>query len=92
MAQALGDPVYQIMDAVKVALECTPPELSSDIADKGIVMTGGGSMLRNLDAVISYGTGLPVFVAEDSLFCVVKGTGIVLENPEKYPNVLFKQN
>ena len=92
MAQALGDPVYQIMEAVKVALECTPPELSADIADKGIVMTGGGSNLRNLDAVISYGTGLPVFVAEDSLFCVAKGTGIVLENPAKYSNILFKQN
>ncbi len=92
MAQALADPVYQIMEAVKVALECTPPELSSDIADKGIVMTGGGSMLRHLDAVISYATGLPVIVAEDSLFCVAKGTGIVLENPSEYRNVLFKQH
>jgi rod shape-determining protein MreB len=90
-AEALTEPVYQIVEAVKVALESTPPELSSDIADKGIVLTGGGAMLHNLDKVLSQATGLPVFIAEEPLNCVALGTGRVVENPEPYRHVLFKE-
>jgi len=92
IAESLYEPVSQIVEAVKVALECTPPELSSDIVDKGIVMTGGGSLLRKLDLVLSNATGLPVFVGDDPLSCVALGTGKVLENPEAFKHVLFKQD
>jgi len=91
IAESLIEPVSQIVEAVKVALECTPPELSSDIVDKGIVMTGGGSLLKNLSYVIKEATHLPVFVAEDALSCVALGTGRVLENFDKLKHVLFKQ-
>jgi rod shape-determining protein MreB len=91
ISEALIEPVTQIIEAVKTALECTPPELSSDIVDKGIVMSGGGSLLKHLDVVLSQATGLPVFVAEDALSCVAMGTGKVLENPETLKHVLFKQ-
>jgi rod shape-determining protein MreB len=92
IAEALTDPVNQIIEAVKVALESTPPELSSDIVDKGIVLSGGGSLLKHLDLVLSQATGLPVFVAEDALSCVANGTGKVLENPDMLRHVLFKQD
>lgn len=91
ISEALQEPVAQIIEAVKVALESTPPELSSDIVDKGIVMTGGGSLLKHLDLVLSQATGLPVFVADDPLSCVAMGTGKVLENPDTLKHVLFKQ-
>ncbi len=91
VAEALAEPVHQIIEAVKVALESTPPELASDIVDKGIVMTGGGSMIRKLDLVISSATGLPVFLADDPLCCVALGTGKVLENLESFRGVLFRQ-
>lgn len=91
IAESLMEPVSQIVEAVKIALECTPPELSSDIVDKGIVMSGGGALLHNLDIVLREATGLPVFVADDPLSCVVLGTGKVLENPKKLKHVLFKQ-
>lgn len=90
IAEALVEPVREIIEAVKVALESTPPELSSDIVDKGIVMTGGGSQLKNLDLVLSEATGLPVFIGEDPLSCVALGTGIVLADPQSYRHVLFK--
>jgi len=92
IAESLVEPVSQIVEAVKVALECTPPELSSDIVDKGIVMTGGGSLLKGLDRVISEATQLPVFVAEQSLSCVALGTGKVLEEFARFKHVLFKQD
>lgn len=91
IAESLMEPVSQIVEAVKIALECTPPELSSDIVDKGIVMTGGGALLKNLDLVLREATGLPVFVADDPLACVALGTGKVLENRKKFKHVLFKQ-
>ncbi len=90
-AHALADPVNAIIDAVRTALELTPPELSSDISDKGIAMTGGGSMLKHLDSVISFATGLPVFVVDDPLPCVALGTGKALENLDAFSTVLFKQ-
>jgi rod shape-determining protein MreB len=92
IAESLQEPVAQIIEAVKVALEKTPPELSSDIIDKGIILTGGGALLHNLDYVIREATGLPVFVADDALSCVAIGTGKVLENMDKFQHVLFKQD
>jgi rod shape-determining protein MreB len=78
--QALSEPVAGIVEAVKITLEKTPPELASDIMDRGIVMTGGGSLLRNLDQLLSHETGMPVYVAEDALSCVALGTGKAVEN------------
>jgi rod shape-determining protein MreB len=92
IAESLVETVSQIVEAVKIALECTPPELSSDIADKGIVMTGGGSLLRNLNYVVGSATKLPVFVAEHALSCVALGTGRVLEDFSRLKHVLFKQD
>lgn len=91
IAEALIEPIGQIIEAVKVALECTPPELSSDIVDKGIVLSGGGSQLRNLDLMLSNATSLPVFVAKDPLTCVAVGSGKVLESPDQLRHVLFRQ-
>lgn len=76
--EALSEGVGVILNAIHAALEKTPPEISSDIVDKGIVLTGGGAMLRNLDKYIREETGLPVTVAEDPLSCVVLGTGKML--------------
>jgi len=92
IAESLVEPVNQIVEAVKIALECTPPELSSDIVDKGIVMTGGGSLLNNLDHVLREATKLPVFVADQALSCVALGSGKVLEDYQKLKHVLFKQD
>ncbi|MCC8369232.1 MAG: rod shape-determining protein [Rickettsia endosymbiont of Oxypoda opaca] len=92
IADSLVEPVNQIIEAVKVALECTPPELSSDIVDKGIVLTGGGALLKNLDYVLSEATKLPVIVADQALSCVALGTGKVLEDFAKLKHVLFKQD
>jgi rod shape-determining protein MreB len=79
ISEALAEPVSQIVEAVKVALENTAPELSGDIVDKGIVLTGGGALLSNLDYVLRYATGLPVIVADDALMCVALGSGQALE-------------
>ena len=84
---ALSEPVSAIVDAVKVTLEKTPPELSVDIMDRGIVMTGGGSQLRRLDKLLTKETGMPVIVAEDALDCVAKGTGLVAEDLETMKRV-----
>jgi rod shape-determining protein MreB len=81
-ADAVAEPVASIIEAVKVALEATPPELAADIADKGIMLTGGGALLRGLDVEISEHTGLPVTVADDPLSCVALGCGKVLEHPK----------
>ena len=88
MAEALSEPVNQIIDAVKVALEHTAPELAADIVDKGIVLTGGGALLTNLDYVLRHSTGLPVSIADDPLSCVALGTGRALEELPKLRNVL----
>ena len=77
--EAISDPLLSIVAAVKSALEQTPPELSSDIAERGIVITGGRALLRNLDKLLAQETGLPVVVAEDPLTCVTRGGGKVLE-------------
>ena len=88
IAEGLADPVAQIVEAVKVALENTAPELAADIVDKGIVLTGGGALLANLDQVLRNATGLPVSIAENPLACVVKGTGRALEDLSTFKNVL----
>ncbi len=75
---ALADPVSSIIEAIKVTLEKSPPELAADIMDKGIVMTGGGALLHGLDALVSKETGMPVIITENSLDCVALGTGKVL--------------
>lgn len=92
IAESLVEPVSQIVEAVKIALECTPPELSSDIVDRGIVLTGGGALLKNLDYVLREATKLPVFIADQALSCVALGTGRVLEDFSKLKHVLFKQD
>ncbi|OGD70468.1 rod shape-determining protein [Candidatus Collierbacteria bacterium RIFCSPLOWO2_01_FULL_50_23] len=82
--EAISDPLGRIINMVKSVLEEVPPELSSDIIDKGIVMSGGTATLRNFDKLLTHETGVPAFVAEDPLRCVVKGTGVALENLELY--------
>ena len=79
VSEALLEPVRAIVEATKISLERTPPELSSDLIEHGIVMAGGGSLLRGLDKLISEETGLPVHVADDPLTAVAKGTGKVLD-------------
>ena len=88
IADALQEPVSQIIEAVKVALEATPPELAADIVDKGIVLTGGGALLTNLDLVLREETGLPVSIADEPLSCVALGTGKVLEHINTHKQVL----
>ncbi|HEU4698690.1 MAG TPA: rod shape-determining protein [Gemmatimonadales bacterium] len=85
---AIQEPVTQILNAVRHALELTPPELASDILEHGIVLTGGGALLRGLDQLILFETGLPVRVAEDPLTCVVRGAGRILDEPDRYGGVL----
>ena len=80
----IAEPVANIVDAVRNTLERTPPELASDIIDHGIIMTGGSSLLRNLDKLISRETGMPVYVSDEALACVVLGTGICVENIDTY--------
>jgi rod shape-determining protein MreB len=82
ICEALAEPVNTVVEAVKIALESTPPELSADIVDKGIVMTGGGALLTNLDLLLREATGLPVMLAEDPLTAVVLGTGRCLDELE----------
>jgi len=88
VAEALAEPVAQIVESVKVALENTAPELAADIVDKGIVLTGGGALLKNLDQVLREATGLPVSVAEEPLACVAKGSGRALDDLQKFKGVL----
>ncbi len=77
--EALSEPVNAVVESVKIALERTPPELAADIVDKGIVLVGGGSLLRNLDVLLREVTGLPVMLAEDPLMAVAIGTGWTLD-------------
>jgi rod shape-determining protein MreB len=87
--RALSEPVYGILEAVKVTLEKTPPELAADIMDRGIIMTGGGSLLRGLDRLLNKETGMPVNIAEDPLTCVGVGTGKALESIDLLKRVLM---
>jgi rod shape-determining protein MreB len=89
--EALDEAIHAIVEAVKVALERTPPELASDILDRGIVLTGGGALLKNLDERMREDTSLPIHIAEDPLTCVVRGCGAILEEFERFEKVLLKQ-
>ncbi|WP_287758946.1 rod shape-determining protein [Burkholderia sp.] len=85
--EALTDPLNQIVSSVKIALEQTPPELGADIAERGMMLTGGGALLRDLDRLLAEETGLPVLVAEDPLTCVVRGSGMALERMDKLGSI-----
>ena len=87
--EALGRSIKAMVEQIKVILEITPPELVADIYQRGIILTGGGALLRGLDAAISRGTGLPVKVAEDPLTAVVRGTGLLLDHPALLADVAF---
>jgi rod shape-determining protein MreB len=85
--EALTDPLNQIVSSVKTALENTPPELGSDISERGIVLTGGGALLKDIDRLFAEETGLPVLIAEDPLTCVVRGSGMALERMDKLASI-----
>ena len=87
--EAMSESIGKIIDSVKNALEKTPPELASDIMEKGIVLAGGGALIKNLDKLLSEETGMMVYVAEEPLDCVVRGTGKTLENIEKLRSILI---
>ncbi len=89
--EAIAEPVTQIVDAVKLSLEKTPPMLAADIRDRGIIITGGGALLKGLDQRLREETSLPISLAEDPLTCVVRGSGVVLDHFEKYQSVLLKK-
>lgn len=91
IAESLKDPLGKIIDAITTALEVTPPEIASDIVESGIVITGGGALLKRLDVLISNATGLSVRIADEPLNCVVKGIGVVLHDMEKYKHVTFRE-
>lgn len=86
--EALAEPLSHIIEAIKITLEKTPPELAADIIDQGITLAGGGALLKGLDRLINKETGMPVHIAESPLDCVADGTGIVLENLDKLGDVL----
>ncbi len=85
--EALTDPVNELVTAIKLALENTPPELGADISERGVMMTGGGALLRGLDRLVQEETGLPVLIAEDPLGCVARGCGMVLDNLDASVNI-----
>ena len=87
--QAMKEPIDKIVEVIKVTLEKTPPELAADIMEKGIVLAGGGALIKNIDKLISLETQMPVYVAEEPLDCVVRGTGKVLEDLEKLKSILI---
>jgi len=89
--EAVSGVLDDIIQVIKTVLRDTPPELSADIMDKGMIVSGGGALLRNLDRLISQRTGVPCFVAEDALLCVAKGTGIVLESLEVYKRSIMSK-
>jgi rod shape-determining protein MreB len=90
MREAINESLRTIIAAIRTTLEDTPPDLSADIKRDGIVLAGGGSLLKGLDRAISEELGLPVRIAEDALTCIVTGTGMVLENPEAYGDLILR--
>lgn len=92
ITEAISDQLREIIQIIKGVLEVTPPELCSDIMDKGIVISGGGALLKHIDTLITKITGVPARIAEDPLFCVARGTGVVLQNLESYKkNVMVRR-
>ena len=92
ICEALSEPVANLVDAVRNTLERTPPELAADVMDRGIVMTGGSSLLRNLDKLLNQETGMPVYVSDEALSCVARGTGIAVENVDVYKKGFMASN
>ena len=86
--EALEEPISQIIDLIKISLEKTPPELSSDVMERGIILTGGGALIKNIDKLISQKTGIPVYITDTPLNAVVRGTGKALDDLEKLKSVL----
>ena len=86
--EAMKESISKIVDVVKATLEKTPPELASDIIERGIVLAGGGALIQNLDKLLSNETGMPVYIAEEPLDCVVRGTGKTLDDLERLKTVL----
>ena len=91
VCEAVSDRLAEIIQVIKMVLRDTPPELSADIMDKGMVLSGGGVLLRNLDELIAQATGVPCFLAEDPLLCVAKGTGVVLDNLDVYKKSIMSK-
>lgn len=91
VSDAISGVLDEIMQVVKLVLRDTPPEISADIMDKGMVVSGGGAMLRNIDDLIAQSIGVPCFIAEEPLMCVAKGTGVVLENLEIYKKSIMSK-
>ncbi|HZZ99110.1 MAG TPA: rod shape-determining protein, partial [Candidatus Paceibacterota bacterium] len=92
ITEALSENLHEIIKIIKSVLEVTPPELCSDIIDQGIVISGGGAQLKHIDTLITRVTGVPARIADDPLFCVARGTGIVLENLDAYKkNVMARK-
>lgn len=89
---AMSEPLARIVDAVKYTLEQTPPELAADIIDRGMILAGGGALLRGMDRLIHQETGMPVLVAEYPLDCVAEGTGKIFEHLENYSDALAEDN
>ena len=91
VCEAVSERSDEIIQVIKMVLRDTPPELSADIMDKGMVLSGGGALLRNLDELIAQATGVPCFLAEDPLLCVAKGTGVVLDNLDAYKKSIMSK-
>ncbi|MSU60336.1 MAG: rod shape-determining protein [Candidatus Staskawiczbacteria bacterium] len=91
VCEAISDTLSEIIQAVKMVLSETPPELSADIMNKGIIMAGGGALLPKINELVAQSTGVPCFIAEEPLFCVIKGTGTVLEHLEEYKKVVMSK-
>ncbi len=90
-AEAISEPLSEIIQAIKAVLWDTPPELSADVMDRGMVLSGGGSLLRNIDELITKATGVPCSIAAEPLLCVAKGTGVVLENLDVYKKSIMSK-
>ena len=88
---AISDTLTEIIQVIKQVLRDTPPELSADVMDKGMVLSGGGALLRNIDTLIAQSTGVPCFIADEPMLCVAKGTGVVLENLDVYKKSIMSK-
>ena len=91
VCEAISDSLEEIIKEIKLVLKNTPPELSADIMDKGMVLTGGGSLIRNLPTLIARSTGVPCILADDSLYCVARGAGLILENLDLYKKSIMSK-
>jgi rod shape-determining protein MreB len=89
LAEALSPVLKDIIQAIKTVLSETPPELVADVMSRGMFVAGGGALLKNIDELITRSTGVPVYIADDALFCVAKGTGIILDNLQTYQRTVI---